>query len=100
MSTAGPVTVSRAPPLQFSTLAPIVVVPAANAVAIPVGDTLATVEFQLPQLTGRPGTGVPSPSRIVAAKAVVAPTPSVSSAGVTLTDSPPTPPVTLVVPFC
>ena len=90
-------TVSHEPPLQFSTLAPIAVVPAASAVAIPVGETVATVEFELLQLPERPSTGVPSPSRTVAAKAVVAPTPSVSLAGVTMTDSPPTPPVTFVV---
>src|SRR6266566_1854351 len=54
MSTGGPMTVSHEPPLQFSTLAPIAVVP----------------------------------------------TPSVSLTGVTMTDSPPTPPVTFVVPLC
>jgi len=98
---AGALTVICAVPLCPSLVAVIVARPAATAVTVPVGETLAIPGADDAHTTGRPVSTLPAESRATALSDAVPPTVRLVVAGVTATDATGTA-VTVIValPLC
>jgi hypothetical protein len=79
------VTVIDAVPDADPLVAVIVAAPAPSAVTTPVGETVATADALVLQVTGRPVSTLPPASLSVAVRGVVSPTTKLDDAGVTAT---------------